>query len=261
MATGLPGTWEGTFRLLVLTQGLWGERIASNVRAQAPDWQVFDWAAPKAMPLVIDDPADFLPETLPEADLLLALGDTAGLAQLVPDAVRLSGARAVIAPIDREVSLPQGLANQLKQWLEDMDVPAVFPKPFCSLTEASYNYPPLVTPYEDPIIRHFAARFGRPEFKIDVVGGHVSKVEAVRQAACGCSLSIAEALRGVPADEAADAAALQHHHYPCLASMTIDKDYQDTLMHVSGNIVKRAVRDALGDHVRTVYLRPGGLVD
>jgi hypothetical protein len=261
MAAGLPGTWEGTFRLLALTQGLWGERIAANLRAQAPDWEVHEWSAPRAMPQVLDDPEDFLPDSLPEVDLLLALGDTAGVAQLVPDAVELSGAKAVIAPIDREVSLPDGLANQLKGWLGAMGVASVYPKPFCSLTQETFNYPPLVTAYDDPIIRRFAARFGRPEVELDVADGRVSKVVIVRQAACGCTLSIAEDLLGVPAAEAPEVAALQHHHFPCLASMNINPDYQDTLMHVSGNIVKKAFREALTEHVRPSYLRPGGFVD
>jgi hypothetical protein len=233
----------------------------SNLRAESPDWEISAWSAPPAMPLVVDDPVDFLPETLPQADLLLALGDTPGLAQLVPDAVRMSGAKAVLAPIDRETALPEGLAHQLEGWLADMGVPAVFPKPFCSLTEDSINFPPMVTGYDDPIIQRFAARFGRPRVEIEVADGRVSRVEIVRQAACGCTQSIAENLPGVPVADAPEAAALMHHHYPCLASMNIDRDYQDTLMHVSGNIVKKAIREALGEHIRPGYIRPEGLTD
>ncbi len=233
----------------------------ANLRVETPDWQINTWSAPGAIPPVVDDPADFLPETLPQADLLLALGDTPGLAQLVPDAARMSGAKAVLAPIDRETALPEGLANQLKGWLAAMDVPSVFPKPFCSLTQETVNCYPLVTPYDDPIIQRFAARFGQPKVEIEVDNGRISKVAVVRHAACGCTLSIAEELVGLPAADAPEAAALMHHHYPCLASMNIDRDYQDTLMHVSGNIVKKAFRQALGEHVRPGYFRPDGFVD
>ncbi|MGA9191327.1 MAG: DUF166 family protein [Anaerolineales bacterium] len=261
MSVGLPGSWEGTFRLLALTQGLWGERIVANLRVESPDWEVNAWSAPPAMPLVVDDPDEFLPDTLPQVDLLLALGDTPGLVQLVPDAVRMSGAKAVLAPIDRETALPDGLAHQLKGWLADMGVPAVFPKPFCSLTQDSINFPPLVTTYDDPLIQRFAARFGRPQVEIEVADGRVSRVVIIRQAACGCTQSIAESLPGVPVADAPEAAALMHHHYPCLASMNIDRDYQDTLMHVSGNIVKKAFREGLGEHYRPGYVRPDGLTD
>ncbi len=142
-----------------------------------------------------------------------------------------------------------------------MDVASVFPKPFCSLTETTYNAPPLVTPYDDPVIREFAVRFGRPEVSLDVRDGRVSRVEFSRQSACGCSQAIAEEVLGLPVGAAIDAAALRHHHFPCLASMNIDRDYQDTLMHVSGNIVKRSFRDALGDQVKPRFVTPVGRVD
>ena len=49
---------------------------------------------------------------------------------------------------------------------------------------------------------------------------------------------MAQGLVGVSADEAEQAAGLLHHHYPCLASMGMDSAFGDTLMHVSGNILK-----------------------
>jgi hypothetical protein len=53
-----------------------------------------------------------------------------------------------------------------------------------------------------------------------------------------------------------------HHHFPCLASMTQDPDYLDTLMHVSGHLMRDAVRQELEDHLTPVaYLRPQGRVD
>jgi hypothetical protein len=64
-------------------------------------------------------------------------------------------------------------------------------------------------------------------------------------------------LAGISADEAEQEAGMLHHHFPCLASMGIDSDYGDTLMHVSGNIL----RDEVGEQVRPFkqidYLRPG----
>jgi len=40
--------------------------------------------------------------------------------------------------------------------------------------------------------------------------------------------------------------------------MGIDPQYGDTLMHVSGNIMKDALREALGPHLQTRYIRPAG---
>jgi hypothetical protein len=251
------------FRVLAVTQAQWGERIALNVRRAAPtDWLVEIWAAPRLIPPVVDDPEEYLPASLPQADLLLVLGEVPGLAQLVPDIVRRCGAKAVIAPIDRNESLPPGLMQQLKGWLDEMGVAAVFPKPFCSLTTTTYNRTPLVTTYDDPLIRRFAEHFGRPEFHVTVEGGHIQQVQVSRDTACGCAQYVAEGLTGLTVDESIEAAGMLHHHFPCLASMNQDADYHDTLMHVSGNILQDALKDEVRTHLTPVaYLRPGNRVE
>jgi hypothetical protein len=259
--TGAEGA-DSTLSILAVTQGQWGERIAENISANAPsDWSVQSWAAPRVIPPIVDDPEDFLPERLPRADLVIALGDVGGLAQLIPDVVRKVGAKAVIAPIDRNTALPQGLATQLKGWLEDMGVASAFPKPFCSLTETSYNRTPLVVHYEDALIARFARHFGKPEIKVDVEQGRIQATQVVRDAACGCGRYVSENLIGTPVEDALEEAGMLHHHFPCLASMNKDADYFDTLMHVSGNLLKDALKDELGAHLATIYLRPQGRVE
>jgi len=252
-----------SLRILAATQGLWGERIAANVLANSPPgWSVQAWSAPRVIPPVVDDPAEFLPPSLPSVDLILALGEVPGFAQLIPDLARLTGARAVIAPVDRNESLPDGLAAQLERWLADLHIAVVFPKPFCSLVEQSYNRTPLVKGYEDPLIRAFAARFGRPQFHVRVEHGRIAQVVVQRDSACGCARHVAEGLVGTPVDEAVEKAGLLHHHFPCLASMNKDPDYRDTLMHVSGDYVRDAIKEEIRLHLAPVpYLRPSGHVD
>ncbi len=252
------------FGVLAVTQGQWGERIADNVGRFRPTmWTVQRWSAPRALPLVLDDPADFLPSTFPKVDLVLALGETPAVAQLIPDIVRMTGARSVIAPIDRNESLPPGLVAQLRGWLSDLGVAVAFPKPFCSLTESTYNQPPIRVEYDDPLIRTFARAFGRPRFLASVDHDHrVSLMEVVHDSACGCARHVAQGLTGRPVAEAEYEAGMLHHHYPCLASMNQDADYQDTLMHVSGHILREAVKDELKDYLEpTPYFRPMGRVE
>jgi hypothetical protein len=259
--TGATGA-DFSLNILAVTQGQWGERIAENIIANAPsDWSVQSWAAPRVIPPIVDDPEDYLPEVLPEADLVIALGDVAGLAQLIPDVVRMVGARSVVAPIDRNSSLPPGLATQLEGWLEEMGVAAVFPKPFCSLTETAYNRTPLVRAYEDEYIARFAKHFGKPEISAEVEDGQILEVKVIRDAACGCARHVSENLIGTPVEGALEEAGMLHHHYPCLASMDNDPDYRDTLMHVSGNLMKDQLKDELSAHLATIYLRPHGLTD
>jgi len=265
LGEGMTGTSlvGDPFCVLVVTQGRWGERIASNVRTHAPsDWSVETWSAPPRLPPVVDDPDEFLPAKLPPADLVLCLGEVPGLAQLLPDLVRRSGARAVIAPIDHNASLPPGLQRQVQAWLDQLGVAVAFPRPFCTLTEAGFNARPLTTDYDDPFISRFAAVFGRPAFRIEVENGRVARVEVIRDSACGCARHVAANLPGTPADDAVEKAGMLHHHYPCLASMDQDPDYHDTLMHVSGHQVRDTVRAELEEHLTpAAYWRPEGLSD
>lgn len=250
--------------LLAVFQGQWGERIANHIQSTSPaTWTVHHWAAPKVLPPIIDDPEDFLPPRLPQSDLILALGETAGVAQLIPDIVRLCGAKSVIAPIDRNESLPPGLVVQLRTWLADLGAAVVFPKPFCSLTETTYNQPPIVATYDDPLIRSFARYFGRPQFRVGVdAEGRVAEVVVERDSACGCGRAVAQGLIGCTVDAAAYEAGMLHHHFPCLASMNQDADYKDTLMHVSGHILREAVEEQVKAHLSpTPYLRPTGRVE
>ena len=99
-----------------------------NIRAHAPaHWEIHVWKAPESYPPVIDYPEDYLPDELPQVDLVLAFGEHPGVAELVPEVVKATGARAAIAPVDREERLPRGLARQLRNWLAEMRVTCVTP--------------------------------------------------------------------------------------------------------------------------------------
>ncbi len=251
-------------RILVVIQGEYGKRMVDNICQHAPaEWVVQEWQAPANLPLVIDYPEDYMPDTLPASDLILSLAENPGVAELIPEAVRCTGARAVIAPVDRTEWLPRGLARQLNKWLQDMGVAAVFPKPLCSLTETHYNVGRHRVEYHNELIAEFARYFGRPRFVVTVDPETRSIVEAraERDAVCGCARYVAAGLAGVPADEAEFQAGMLHHHYPCLASMGIDEDFADTIMHASGNITKEEVKEQVRPFVTIQYFTPQGKAD
>jgi hypothetical protein len=247
-------------RILAIITGEYGRRHVDNIRAHAPSaWEIEVWRAPAAYPPIIDYPEDHLPESLPDADLVLAFGEHKGIAELLPEIVRRTGARAVIAPVDREEWLPRGLARQLRRWLTELSVTCVTPKPLCSLTETHYNVKRHRIEYDDPLIAEFARHFGRPQFRIvvDPDTRDIAEIEVVRDAVCGCGRYVGQELLGVPVDDAERLAGLLHHHYPCLASMGKDSDFNDTIMHVSGNIMKEQVKEEISDHIEARYIRPG----
>jgi len=251
-------------RIVIITQGEYGRRMLDNIRAHAPKaWSVAEWQAPVTLPLVMDYPEDYLPASFPPADLILSLGENPGVAELVPEIARMTGARAVIAPVDRSEWLPKGLARQLARWLQDMGVSAVFPKPMCSLTETHYNIGRQRKEYSNDLIAEFARHFGRPRFVItvDPSSRTIAEARADRDAVCGCARYVAAGLVGMKVDEAELQAGMLHHHYPCLAAMGIDDDFADTLMHVSGNVTKEEVQAQIRPYVSVQYFVPHGRVE
>jgi hypothetical protein len=233
-------------RILAVISGEYGQRHVDNIRTHGPtDWVIEVWKAPSVLPPVIDYPEDYLPDTLPPADLILSFGEHPGVAELLPGIARMTGARAVIAAVDSEAWLPRGLARQLRGWLEDMGVVGVTPKPLCSLTDTHYSIGRRQRiGYDDPLIAEFARHFGQPDLLItvDPESRRIISTEVLRDSVCGCARHVAQRLVGVSADDAEQEAGLLHHHYPCLATMGVDSDYDDTLMHISGNLLKSNVR-------------------
>ncbi|MEI6875434.1 MAG: DUF166 family protein [Spirochaetota bacterium] len=242
-------------RILAIISGEYGDRHVANIRKHGPkDWEVQTWVPPRILPQIIDEPEEFLPTALGEADLVLAFQEDARAAQLICDVAKLCKAKAVICAIDREEWLPRGLAKQLTQWLSKAGIASVFPKPLCALDDRDANVK------ASPQITEFVRHFGRPTFRFDCDPGtrNITVAEVTRDAVCGCARFAAQKIVGAHADDAEQAIGLAHHHFPCLASMDDDSDFGDTLMHVSGNIMKKATVEALGPWREVKYFTPDG---
>jgi hypothetical protein len=153
----------------------------------------------------------------------------------------------VVAPVDNVDWLPNGLVHQLRGWLHDLGAVAVFPKPFCSLTEEGYNWGRQEINYESPAISEFAHQFGKPVFRLAcgrIDGGDTSAVtwaDVKRDAPCGCARAVAGGLVGTRVRDAIVQTGLLQHHYPCLATMRVDPDLGEPLIQVSGGYMRRAV--------------------
>jgi thymidylate synthase len=252
-------------RILAVISGEYGKRHIDNIIARGPkEWQIEVWQAPQSFPLMIDYPEDYLPASFNPADLILAFGEHKSIPELIPDIARLCGAKAVLAPIDHTATLPPGLARQLHEWLSRMGVSCATPKPLCSLTEKDYMVNRRQkAAYDDPFIAEFARFFGKPSLKIEVDPKTkvITSAEIVRDAVCGCASFTAERLAGIHVDEAEHKAGMLHHHFPCLASMGIDPDFGDTLMHVSGNILRDEVAQQVKPYRSIQYINPGNRTD
>lgn len=219
-------------------QGEWGKRIARQLASSAPTcWALRWWSAPPVLPPILDEPEEFLPRELPEADLLLVLTESPGLTDLAPDLASMCGAQAAIVAVDRRSCAQPGLRRQVQLRLEALGVACAFAMPFCSLAPS---------PTQDPTIRAFAERYGRPELSCRVRDGRIVGCTVVRQAPCGNTQYVAEQLVGVAVADAEERAGLLHHYYPCWGGMEADPvTGEHALLHIAATLAQRAVARTL----------------
>lgn len=230
-------------RILALIQGQYGERIVQHVHSQAPaGWTIAQVDAPLALPPILDEPEEWLPAAVPQTDLVLALTESMGGAQLVTTLARLSGAGSVMMPIDNPAWLLPGMKLQIKRELDRGGISIVFPKTFCTLTEDGCGFRRGYEAYRDDRIAQFASLFGRPKFevKLERDTGRISGVTVKRGAPCGSTHFVSEKILGMASNDLLPQAGLMAHYYPCLASMQrehLDEGMYEPLMNVSGYVV------------------------
>jgi hypothetical protein len=224
-------------RILAVVQGNYGKRMVEAWQGYGPaQWEIETLEITSSLPTMMEDPSEFLPPDIPQADLVISLGEHPGVAELLPAIVKASGARAVIAPVDNRAWLPPGLAKQVGKAVQKMGVEAVFPVTFCTLGEGDSD---------NPLIKEFAHHFGVPEVEITAEADRVKEVRVARSAPCGSTYFVAEALTGTKVQDAEEKSGILHHNYPCLATMNVDWQFHDTLMHRAGYFTKQAVHRAL----------------
>ena len=118
--------------------------------------------------------------------------------------------------------------------------------------------------FNSPYIKEFAKFFGMPNVHLflDKTKSRIASVTVIRDAVCGNCRYIAKNLVGVEVADSVEKTGLLHHHYPCLASMVKDADFNlDTLMHVSGNFIKDNVREQIKPFLGNQYLTPNEFVN
>lgn len=237
-------------RILAVVSGEFGLRNVRNIQDHGPgDWTLNTWQAPPALPPMIDDPEDHLPDSFPESDLILSFAEIKGVAELLPDIARLSKAKAVVVAVNNETWLPLGLGRQLRGWLDDMGVVCATPRPLCSLTENDFGITRSERiPFSSPEIALFAHYFGKPdlEISVDQETGTIKSADVIRDAVCGNTRHVASQLIGLPTGVVLNKASLLHKHFPCLTTMTKLDDFDhETLMHESGHQLTKNIEKQL----------------
>jgi len=216
----------------------YGRRIIENICKRGfANWirqiHEFEQSPPRD---ILDSPEKYLPSDVSECDLILSLGLPSEIQYTLPILAKKMRAKAVIAPIDNSNWIRPGLREQIRKELTEIGVVSVFPKPFCALDKMGNLY-----------VDEFAEHFGKPELEIETRNGVIQEVRVKRGAPCGSTWFIAEKLVGVETSQQKirDQIAKAHHVYPCLASMTIDPELGDTILHKSQYVIRDAVEKAL----------------
>jgi thymidylate synthase len=225
-------------RILAILQGNYGNRIIKTLKKYKPEeWTLEVYTFPSPLPAFDEDSlTDLLPKRLPAADLLLLLTEDPIIAELVPDMVKMSKVSAVLAPVANRSWLPAGLANQIRRKLDKVSM--VMPVPFCTLGEDDTD---------NKFIKQFAQHFGKPRVEIEQEQGKVKKVTVLKDAPCGNTRFVAKKIVGTNIKDAYFEAGLLHHAHVCYATMVMDREFGDTLMHRSGLAMKDAVAEAISN--------------
>ncbi|ACX72314.1 Protein of unknown function DUF166 [Methanocaldococcus vulcanius M7] len=183
----------------------------------------------------VDDPYQYLPD-LPEGDVCIAQLHEDLLYEL-PLILKEKNYKALIVPSETPHDLSLALRRDLNKFCEKFNIEFENPKPFCSLEKKD----------EKPFIKQFIEYFkiGKPELEVIVRDNKVEDVKVKISSPCGETFYIAKRLIGKNLKDIKEEIANAHHNYPCLASMEMDKELGDTILHKAGYIAIKSVEDGI----------------
>ena len=198
---------------------------------------------PHQLPPFIEDPERHLPKRVPRAHLCIASGLHKDLLLGLPNLLQRSRISGLIVPIEDFREVPSGLRRQVAELCQDLGLEAAFPKPFCSLEPSM----------DKPVISRFVTEMGvgRPVLRIETIRGcgkkSIGSVVVERSAPCGSTWYVAKKLIGVEVRREIlyDVIAKAHHSYPCTATMMVDPEINEPILHVGGYIIREEVERAL----------------
>jgi len=192
---------------------------------------------PGTLPYYLDDPSGMLGGDLPPHEVTVAVNLHEELLLALPEAAARAGSRLLLVPSEAPGWTSGWVRGRVRSACRRLGMHADFPKPFCSLRRG-------VHPWQDRFIEHF--RIGRPELELKVRDGYIREARVRVSAPCGNTYFVAFNLKGVPANgRTVEAVAKYWHSFPCVASMEMDREAGDTILHLGGYLHYEALRAAL----------------
>ncbi len=199
--------------------------------------------SPSELPAFVDNPEKYMPKIMPKADLCITSGLHKDLLLELPHHLQKVGIKGLIVPIEDFSEVPSGLRKQTEEKCQELGLENAFPKPFCSLEPTK----------DKPVISRFVneLKIGRPSLEIQIAkrGKHeiIESVIVRRSAPCGSTWYVARKLPRVEIEKEVlyDAIAKAHHSYPCTATMNVDPEAKEPILHMGGYIIREEVEKAL----------------
>ncbi len=199
--------------------------------------------APSELPAFIDEPEKYMPKKIPKADLCVASGLHKDLLLELPHHLEMAEVKGLVVPIEDFMEVPSGLRKQVEERCRELGLENAFPKPFCSLKPA----------VDRPIISRLVTelKIGRPSLEISTARrGKYEVVDSTiveRSAPCGSTWYVAKKIIGVETKREIlyDAVAKAHHSYPCTATMNVDPEMKEPILHIGGFTIREEVEKAL----------------
>ncbi len=201
----------------------------------AADIQVV-YKTPPNLPAFIEEAENYLPPNLPQSDIILAIGLHPDILVAIPNLAEKTNAKAVVVPLENRSWCPRGMQRQLEDALKEMNVEYAFPKPFCTLEETG-------TPVMDGFVRRY--QLGKPLVEVKVVKDRITDAKVLRSAPCGSTWYVTQQIKWTKISDIEDTVAVAHHAFPCTASMDVDPEIGEPILHVAGYAIRNAVKDAI----------------
>lgn len=193
---------------------------------------------PKVMPYFVDDIESVLKLPLSKHTVLVAINIHEDILLALPELSNESNGKAIIIPLEDPDWITNWARDEIARKCENLGLESAFPKPFCSLEK---GHGPII----DEFIETF--RIGKPLIDIELDHNNIIKSADVKICApCGNTYFVAKNLIGKKADKDINEWIAKYwHSYPCVASMKIDPELGDTILHKGGYIHYKIVSNAI----------------
>lgn len=192
---------------------------------------------PSELLYYVDDPQKHLPQEPPVHDVTVAINVHEDILVKIPELVHRAGSKALIVPLEHPNWASKWMRSQTHLICDRLEMGCIFPKPFCSLEQGAH-----------PVIDQFIQRFkiGRPKIHFKIKNGKIKKATVLCSAPCGATYYVAHNLRGKKVDKKLSEWVSKYwHSYPCVASMEMDYELGDTILHKGGYLHYEMMEEAL----------------